>query len=55
MIWRCEVKNGTVGWTKVEIVGDDFKSEFSRRFGSMEYKNVEQFDYIKNEWVRVIE
>jgi len=50
MLWKCEVKNGTV-WTEVEICGEDFLTEFRRRFGKLEFRNVRQYDFEKNEWV----
>jgi len=53
VIWRCEVKNGTVGWIEAEIVGSDFLTEFRKRFGHLRFRNVRQLDYYKNEWVPV--
>jgi len=53
MIWRCEKENGIAGWTEVEIVGNDFLTEYRRRFGHLKFRNVRQLDYYKNEWVPI--
>jgi len=53
MIWKCEIKNGTAGWTEVELVGKAFETEFRKRFGSLEFRNVRQLDYERNKWVPV--
>ena len=52
-VWKCEVRNSYTGedrWTTVEIVGEDFKKEFRRRFGRLSYRNVKVFNDETKEW-----
>ena len=49
MIWKCEVRNSYTGkeevWTEIEITGNDFLTEFRKRFGKLNFRNVQQFDF----------
>ena len=56
MIWRCEVRNNYAGkdiWTEVEITGDDFLTEFRKRFGKLDFRNIQQFDFMNSKWVKI--
>jgi len=37
----------------VKLVGKAFETEFRKRFGSLEFRNVRQLDYERNKWVPV--
>jgi len=53
MLFRCKVRNGKV-WTEVEVVGEEFEKAFKRRFGTgLDCKDIEVFDEVKNEWVKI--
>ena len=56
MMWKCEIQNSYTGkdvWTEVELIGTDFMTALWKRFGRINFRNVEQYDPIHNRWVPV--
>ena len=56
MIWKCEVRNSYTSenvWAETEVIGDNFLVEFRRRFGKLDFRNVRQYDYVSDEWVKI--
>ncbi|AGB04072.1 hypothetical protein AciM339_0175 [Aciduliprofundum sp. MAR08-339] len=56
MIYKCEIWNsyGKDGyWTEVDVVGEDFLTEFRRRFGHLRFRNVKMLHPLTGEWIDV--